>query len=96
MLQSSLYLVDTDNIERLIYVDHSGLYIVSANKNPIEIVAKNHFINGSFETENFEFEGEVIEISALKPAGPETVSGTMDSIEASKLYGNFRTLKQRQ
>ena len=42
MLQLPLYLVDIDNIEQLIYVDHTGLYIVSANENPIEIVAKNH------------------------------------------------------
>lgn len=51
----------TDSTPRLIFVDHSGLYIVSEKENPIEDISKNHFRDGSFD-----FKGEVIKISAVE------------------------------
>ena len=50
----------TDSKSRLIFVDHSGLYIVPKEENSIESVSKNYFKNGSFD-----FKGEIIKISAV-------------------------------
>lgn len=58
----------TDSRQRLIYVDHSGLYIVEKDENPIEDVSQNYFKNGKFD-----FKGEVIKISAVD--GKREVSG---------------------
>ena len=48
-----------DNKQRLIYVDHSGLYIVSEKENPIK------FVVGDYQNKGFKFEGEIIKISAI-------------------------------
>lgn len=50
----------TDSTSRLIFVDHTGLYIVEKDKNTVEDISKNYFRNGSFD-----FKGEVIKISAV-------------------------------
>lgn len=50
----------TDSTPRLIYVDHTGLYIVSEKENPIEDISKNYFLNRKFD-----FNGEIIKISAI-------------------------------
>lgn len=50
----------TDGVERLIYVDESGLYFVSANENPVEDV-----INAYQNEGKFNFKGSVIKVSAI-------------------------------
>lgn len=50
----------TDNISRLIYVDNSGLYIVSAKENPLD-----HVTNIYKEKGQFDFKGSVIKVSAI-------------------------------
>ncbi|MCR4623271.1 MAG: hypothetical protein K5780_01245 [Alphaproteobacteria bacterium] len=50
----------TDSKQRLIYVDHSGLYIVEKDKNAVEDISKNYIPNGKFD-----FKGEIIKISAI-------------------------------
>lgn len=49
-----------DSNSRLIYIDHTGLYIVSEKENPIEDISKNYFLNRKFD-----FNGEIIKISAI-------------------------------
>lgn len=58
----------TDSKQRLIYVDHSGLYIVEKDKNAVEDISKNYIPNGKFG-----FNGEIIKISAID--GKREVSG---------------------
>ncbi len=58
----------TDSKQRLIYIDHTGLYIVSEKENPIEDISKNYFLNRKFD-----FKGEIIKISAID--GKREVSG---------------------
>lgn len=58
----------TDSKQRLIYIDHTGLYIVSEKENPIEDISKNYFLNRKFD-----FKGEIIKISAID--GKRKVSG---------------------
>ena len=58
----------TDSKQRLIYVDHSGLYIVEEDKNAVEDISKNYIPNGKFD-----FNGEIIKISAID--GKWEVSG---------------------
>lgn len=58
----------TDSTPRLIYVDHSGLYIVEKDKNTVEDISKNYFRN-----KKFYFKGEIIKISAID--GKREVSG---------------------
>ncbi len=50
----------TDGVERLIYVDESGLYFVPRAKNPVEDVIKTYQNEGKFN-----FEGSVIKVSAI-------------------------------
>ena len=50
----------TDSTPRLIFVDHTGLYIVSEKENPIEDISKDYFRNRKFD-----FKGEIIKISAI-------------------------------
>lgn len=49
----------TDNNQRLIYVDQSGLYIVSEKENPVK------FVVGDYQNNGFRFKGEIIKISAI-------------------------------
>ncbi|MBO6056435.1 MAG: hypothetical protein J6P84_05680 [Alphaproteobacteria bacterium] len=58
----------TDSTPRLIYVDHTGLYIVSEKENPLKIIFKN-----CTENKDFNFKGEVIKISAID--GKREVTG---------------------
>lgn len=58
----------TDSKQRLIYIDHTGLYIVSEKENPIEDISKNYIQNRKFD-----FKGEIIKISAID--GKREVSG---------------------
>lgn len=58
----------TDSTPRLIYVDHTGLYIVSEKENPIKDISKNYVQNKSFD-----FKGEVIKVSAID--GKREMSG---------------------
>ena len=58
----------TDSKQRLIYVDHTGLYIVSEKENPLKIIFKN-----CTENKDFNFKGEVIKISAID--GKREVTG---------------------
>ena len=50
----------TDGVARMIYVDESGLYFVSANENPIEDVIETYQNEGKFN-----FKGSVIKVSAI-------------------------------
>ncbi len=50
----------TDSKQRLIYVDHSGLYIVEKDKNAVEDISKNYI-----QIRKFDFKGEIIKISAI-------------------------------
>lgn len=50
----------TDSKSRLVFVDHSGLYIVEKDKNTVEDIFKNYFRN-----KKFGFNGEIIKISAI-------------------------------
>lgn len=50
----------TDSTPRLIFVDHTGLYIVEKDKNAVEDISKNYFLNRKFD-----FKGEIIKISAV-------------------------------
>ena len=58
----------TDSKQRLIYIDHTGLYIVSEKENPIKDISKNYIQNRKFD-----FKGEIIKISAID--GKREVSG---------------------
>lgn len=49
----------TDDVSRLIYVDNSGLYIVSAEENPVEQVSTTYKEDGQFN-----FKGSIIKVSA--------------------------------
>lgn len=64
----------TDSKQRLIYVDHSGLYIVEKDKNAVEDISKNYIPNGKAVEDiyknyipngKFGFNGEIIKISAI-------------------------------
>lgn len=50
----------TDGVERLIYVDESGLYFVPENANPVEDVIETYQNEGKFN-----FKGSVIKVSAI-------------------------------
>lgn len=50
----------TDNVSRLIYVDESGLYFVSAEENSVKNVIDSYQKEGKFK-----FEGSVIKVSAI-------------------------------
>ncbi|MCR4555474.1 MAG: hypothetical protein K5766_01535 [Alphaproteobacteria bacterium] len=72
----------TDSKQRLIYVDHSGLYIVEKDKNAVEDISKNYTPNGKAVEDiyknyipngKFGFNGEIIKISAID--GKREVSG---------------------
>lgn len=50
----------TDDVFRLVYVDHSGLYIVPGEENSIDQVRKVYKENGQFN-----FKGSIIKVSAI-------------------------------
>ena len=57
----------TDSKQRLIYIDHTGLYIVSEKENPTKRISPFYPLG------RFNFEGEIIKISAID--GKREVSG---------------------
>ena len=59
----------TDKVARLIYVDESGLYFVSAEENSVEDVIDTYKKEGKFK-----FDGSVIKVSAID--GTITLDGT--------------------
>lgn len=50
----------TDNNPRLIFINHTGIYIVLQTQNSIETAVYNYFKTGSFD-----FKGEIMKISAI-------------------------------
>lgn len=74
----------TDSKQRLIYVDHSGLYIVEKDKNAVEDIFKNYIPNGKFG-----FNGEIIKISAID--GKREVSGFDENKKAVFALNCFST-----
>lgn len=74
----------TDSKQRLIYVDHSGLYIVEKDKNTVEDIFKNYFRN-----KKFGFNGEIIKISAID--GKREVSGFDENKKAVFALNCFST-----
>ena len=70
----------TDSVPRLIYVDNSGLYIVSAEGNSVEDITEIYQRKGEFE-----FEGSIIRVSAID--GSITLDGK--PITMSNFFDNW-------
>ena len=70
----------TDGVERLIYVDESGLYFVPANENPVEDVIKTYQNEGKFD-----FEGSVIKVSAIDG----TITWNGNAITEDNFFDNW-------
>ena len=70
----------TDGVERLIYVDESGLYFVSANENPVEDVINTYQSEGKFD-----FKGSVIKVSAIDG----TITWNGNAITEDNFFDNW-------
>lgn len=70
----------TDDVQRLIYVDESGLYFVSANENPVEDVINTYQSEGKFD-----FKGSVIKVSAIDG----TITWNGNAITKDNFFDNW-------